>query len=415
MDWVIVLAGIRGIASPAGGVQTVTGTYIDNTDPANPVSVVPLNNTAAVNPTVNDDNTLGYLIDSKWFNSVSGILWTCEDATTGAAVWTAVTAPSVQNNPTAVVAPTVNDDSGTGYSIGSYWFDTVTSTLYIAQSVGVGAAVWDAVGGSSTDELVAVSATDTTPDFLQPKLNVHSSDGSVVVNQTITNPAGNEILDIDLSATGIPSVLSVSSIDDFVNVIQVPDNGSSSDNCGLSGNFQIVRLATSTFDPATITSEVNHPGIFALTADDTWFFGFSVNQNPGATPSAGLISLANDFDVTYLMRFVYAAQTFEIDLGLDDGGATDIRFNILNGVISYVPGSGAPVATVIPVPATGTWFQVRIQYVAGILTMTFNGTQAFSGAVALTGFGWVFGNLIQNAGMTSYDTDYVITNYTVTR
>lgn len=145
--WAILLAGIRGITNPTGGVQSVTGNYIDNTDPVNPVSVVPLNNTAGLNPTVTDDNTLGYFIDSKWFNSVTGVLWTCEDATTGAAVWTAITGGSVQNNPTAVVAPTVNDDSVLGYSVGSYWFDTITGTLYIAQDVTVGAAVWEAVAG----------------------------------------------------------------------------------------------------------------------------------------------------------------------------------------------------------------------------------------------------------------------------
>lgn len=147
--WAILLAGIRGISNtPPGGVQTVTGTYIDNTDPVNPVSVVPLNNTDTVAPTVNDDETLGYAIDSKWFDSVTGTLYTCEDATTGAAVWTAIV-----------------------------------------------------TGGPSTDELVGATATDTTPDFLDPKLNIHSSDSSVSVVKTITNPAGNEIVDYDLTTT----------------------------------------------------------------------------------------------------------------------------------------------------------------------------------------------------------------------
>lgn len=35
--WAILVAGVRGIATPAGGVQTVTGLDTDNTDPANPV------------------------------------------------------------------------------------------------------------------------------------------------------------------------------------------------------------------------------------------------------------------------------------------------------------------------------------------------------------------------------------------
>lgn len=49
---------------------------------------------------------------------------------------------STLNNFTAIIAPTVNDDSGDNYSIGSLWLDTVLSQWYIAIDVTVGAAVW---------------------------------------------------------------------------------------------------------------------------------------------------------------------------------------------------------------------------------------------------------------------------------
>lgn len=106
-NWVTKAVAIRGIAVPGiAGVSSVTGTYIDNTDPSNPVSVVPLNNTTTTNPTVNDDESLGYAVDSKWFNSSTGILWTCTDATDTAAVWVAV------SSGTSIVATnvTVFDD-----------------------------------------------------------------------------------------------------------------------------------------------------------------------------------------------------------------------------------------------------------------------------------------------------------------
>lgn len=35
--WALIIAGVRGIAIPTGGVQTVTGLDTDNTDPANPI------------------------------------------------------------------------------------------------------------------------------------------------------------------------------------------------------------------------------------------------------------------------------------------------------------------------------------------------------------------------------------------
>ena len=50
-----------------------------------------------------------------------------------------------------------------------------------------------------SDGKVKVDTDDTTSDFLDSKLNIHSSDSSVTVAKTITNPSGNEILDIDLS------------------------------------------------------------------------------------------------------------------------------------------------------------------------------------------------------------------------
>lgn len=50
-----------------------------------------------------------------------------------------------QNNFTAILPPTITDDSNDGYTVGSVWYDTVTHRLFIAQSVSIGAAVWGEV------------------------------------------------------------------------------------------------------------------------------------------------------------------------------------------------------------------------------------------------------------------------------
>ncbi len=67
------------------------------------------------------------------------------------------------------------------------------------------------------DHFVAVSAADTTPDYLQPKLNIHSSNATITVTPSITNPGGNEILDYDLVVA--PTAGNNLLID------QTPDNG----------------------------------------------------------------------------------------------------------------------------------------------------------------------------------------------
>lgn len=42
---------------------------------------------ATVDPGVNDDDSQGHDVGRKWVNTVSGNIWTCTDASTGAAVW----------------------------------------------------------------------------------------------------------------------------------------------------------------------------------------------------------------------------------------------------------------------------------------------------------------------------------------
>ncbi len=49
---------------------------------------VGLNNyTAAVDPTVNDDEDAEYTVGSRWYNVTDGQWWICSDASAGAAVW----------------------------------------------------------------------------------------------------------------------------------------------------------------------------------------------------------------------------------------------------------------------------------------------------------------------------------------
>lgn len=47
----------------------------------------------------------------------------------------------------AVVPPTVNDDSGDGFSRGSVWVDAAADAVYVCSDNAVGAAVWERAGG----------------------------------------------------------------------------------------------------------------------------------------------------------------------------------------------------------------------------------------------------------------------------
>jgi len=86
------------------------------------------------------------------------------DVTTVAGIAADVTAAAnniPKANRTAIVAPTVNDDSSEGYSEGSLWVDTVTNTVYFCADPADGAAVWvttSLADGSVTEAKLADNA-----------------------------------------------------------------------------------------------------------------------------------------------------------------------------------------------------------------------------------------------------------------
>jgi hypothetical protein len=96
---------------------------------------------AAVDPTVNDDTTAGYALDSIWINTtaVPPRVFKCTNPAAGAAVWRPAWA---LNNVTAVVAPAVTDDDVAGYDRGSMWIDTALNNIYVCANPATGAAVW---------------------------------------------------------------------------------------------------------------------------------------------------------------------------------------------------------------------------------------------------------------------------------
>lgn len=61
----------------------------------------------------------------------------------------------LKNNLSASAAPTVGDDTGDGYEVGSLWIDTTNDQAYVALDVSSGAAVWQNLGsgGFSQEEI----------------------------------------------------------------------------------------------------------------------------------------------------------------------------------------------------------------------------------------------------------------------
>lgn len=78
---------------------------------------------------------------------------------------------AVLNKINATAAPTVNDDAGDGYSVGSLWVDTTNDKTYQCTDDTVGAAVWKQTGGTgsgttySAGTMLSLSGTTFNADI----------------------------------------------------------------------------------------------------------------------------------------------------------------------------------------------------------------------------------------------------------
>lgn len=189
-----------------------------------------LNNwTAVTDPTVNDDSGDGYSVGSLWFNTLTNSFFVCEDNTAGAALWEQINPAdlvlSVAGKTGNVILnandiaetlskfwaykftssnvnPSPANDSSQGYSVGSFWFNSATNTLFIAKSVSVGVAEWIAVSSNtitvdvldnSTEHVVLGQISDIRQATLEytyqlPSLNKQIT-GTIIVSHDGTNAA----------------------------------------------------------------------------------------------------------------------------------------------------------------------------------------------------------------------------------
>lgn len=98
---------------------------------------------------------------------------------------------------TAVTAPTVNDDTGDGYSVGTLWMDTANDRLYIAIDVSAGAAVWVEIGGLSgtwTPTVTQSGSVAVTVTYATYKIRGRACHVEVQLDITGSGTGGNAII-----------------------------------------------------------------------------------------------------------------------------------------------------------------------------------------------------------------------------
>lgn len=147
----------------------------------------------------------------------------------------------VKNNPNAVVAPTVNDDSGDSYSIGSKWFNSATRELYVASDVTVGAAVWELQLNDTATQTISGAKTFSAITNFSNTTQSTSKDTGAIITEGGLGVEKNAYIGGDLNVLGTLNVATVNTISSTVTEIAdaniIVNNGGTqaSANSGVAG------------------------------------------------------------------------------------------------------------------------------------------------------------------------------------
>ncbi len=188
-------------ANPPLGTQPVVVTWstptlfsfgaecVNGLDPVTPVGAVQSASGTSLNPTLTIVTTVNYSIVIDGLGTAQTPILYTPGVGQGANWHETANADTRQGGSSVQAAGLQPDTIIMNYSItqNTPWVYTAMELVGITQG--------------STDEKVKVSTTDTTPGFLDPKLNLHSSDASVLITKAALVP-GNQVLDYDFKVVG---------------------------------------------------------------------------------------------------------------------------------------------------------------------------------------------------------------------
>ena len=144
--------------------------------------------------------------------------------------------------------PGVGDDSDDGYAVGSLWYATGSSTLFVCVDATVGAADWDAISGGGGGSGVTINAqTGTTytlvltdADKLVTLDNGAAITLTVPTNASVAFPVGTVVAGAQLGA-GLVSIAGATGV--TINGVTPGDEASA----GQWSTWSLTKLATDTW------------------------------------------------------------------------------------------------------------------------------------------------------------------------
>lgn len=255
-------------------------------------------------------------------------------------------------------------------------------------------------GGGAGDGKVKVDASDTTADYLDPKLNLHSSDNSVNISKSITNPSGNEVLDYDFVRSVGGSILlqqtftfSDFALDGFGNRVAFFTDAMpvGSSPVGVKYDFTTAFNAGKTMsvlddDPAgqVIGTSVPADAIATLVGQTAGsaIFDWSVTPNPAVIiPGVGALSTG-----VVIVSIIGAGSSGQNAIQFQDEGSN----------------LGTP-GTVTAVDFTGSG--VTASRVSNKVTVNVEGGSATQQTISQTAHGFSVGDIIRSSGVAGQYTE----------
>lgn len=112
----------------------------------------------------------------------------------------------IKNNITATVAPTINDDSGDGYSVGSFWINVTADLIYQAVDVTLGAAIWKPIVDTNSTQVLS-NKSFSTPVAISDTTQSTTKDTGCLVIEGGLGVEKNLNVGGDLNVTGNFTVL----------------------------------------------------------------------------------------------------------------------------------------------------------------------------------------------------------------
>ena len=331
-------------------------------------------------PTVNDDSGDGYSVGSMWFDTTNHDLYIAETVGSGTATWRALY-PQGSSAYTSTSDPTVNDDSGDGFVIGSLWINTTGHKVFIAEDVTVGAAVWVQIPTTGTAwDIGAVEIRALTFQSDEPtaapftvasgtkvtNLNADKLDGlddTAFVKQTLADAKGDVIVASAADTwtklavgTDGESLTANSTATEGVSWVKITDG--SSRNLLINGEFLVNQTGISQYQ--STTNPVNNDNTYLfdqwkLLSDgndvmDVWQ---SVAQKPIGYRASILLQTETANKKAGIVQFIEAANCRQAI-----GNVVSLRFqaltmaaypnsNIMAAVISWSGTSDAPTGDIV--------------------------------------------------------------------